>query len=382
LDALRRTPEPDRRKTLFLALAPLWESINQQNEPNSPYRRLIRMAASGLKPNESLNSAAHALGIEPAVAEIWMEQALQVWWRVSGNHPIEPWDFDYHAGQADRLLAASISRESLLPITERYYRDLGADLRQMGALYDIDPRPGKSPVAYTDFASFGRLAGGVWRPSVPRISANYAHGGLSLLNELVHEAGHAVHISAVHTRPAFMELGDSLFVEAFADVASWNTYQPAWQQRYIGRDAPMSDSLRSLYSSVMMDIAWSLFEIRMLRDPLADPNKLWTEITSRYLQIVPHPKWSWWAVRGQLVDSPGYMINYGLGAMLTADLRRHIRDSLGPFETGDPRWYPWVSSRLLRFGLERETPDLLREFLGRPVSSKALLDDLELLASR
>jgi hypothetical protein len=179
-----------------------------------------------------------------------------------------------------------------------------------------------------------------------------------------------------------MDLGDSLFVEAFADVASWNTYQPAWQQRYIGRAAPMSDSLRSLYSSVMMDIAWSLFEIRMLRDPLADPNKLWTEITSRYLQIVPHPEWSWWAVRGQLVDSPGYMINYGLGAMLTADLRRHIRDLLGPFETGDARWYPWVSSRLLRFGLERETPDLLREFLGRPVSSKALLDDLELLASR
>ena len=376
-DLLRSTDESARRKALFLAMMPLWQAINGKNEPNSPYRRLIRLAA---KPNASLSSAARTVGVDPALAESWMRQALETWQRVTGDRPIEPWDFDYQAGKADRILSASIPRESLLPITERYYRDLGASLQQMGVLYDLDPRPGKSPVAYTDFASFGKLAGGVWRPSIPRISATYTHGGLSSLNELVHETGHAIHIAAVHTRPAFMDLGDSLFVEAFADVASWNTYQPEWQQHYVGVAAAEPDSLRSLFSSVMMDIAWSLFEIRMLRDPAADPNLVWTEITSRYLHIVPHPEWSWWAVRGQLVDSPGYMINYGLGAVLTADLRRHIRESLGPFETGDSRWYPWVSSRLLRYGLERDTVDLLREFLGRPVSPQALLADLHRIA--
>jgi len=34
------------------------------------------------------------------------------------------------------------------------------------------------------------------------------------------------------------------------------------------------------------------------------------------------------------------MINYGLGAVLTADLRAHTRDSIGPFSIGIPRWYP------------------------------------------
>jgi hypothetical protein len=169
---------------------------------------------------------------------------------------------------------------------------------------------------------------------------------------------------------------DTLFAEAFADVAAWNTYEPAWQRRYLGREASKSASLRSLYSNVVLDVAWSLFEIRMMRNPASDPNTLWTEITSRYLRIVPHPEWPWWAVRAQLVESPGNMVHYGLGAVLTAGMRQRIRESLGPFETGNSRWYGWVSERLLRYGTELETAALLREFLGKPVSPEALLENM------
>jgi hypothetical protein len=70
------------------------------------------------------------------------------------------------------------------------------------------------------------------------------------------------------------------------------------------------------------------------------------------------------------------MVHYGLGAVLTAAIRQRIRESLGPFETGDPRWYVWVSNQLLRYGTERDTVTLLREFLGRPVSPKVLLNDI------
>ena len=196
------------------------------------------------------------------------------------------------------------------------------------------------------------------------------------MNELVHENGHVVHMMAVRARPAFMDLGDGLFVEAFADVPSWNTYEPAWQRKYVGRDVDESTSLRALYSGVMLDVAWALFEARMLRSPESDPNAVWTDITSRYLHVRPHPELSWWAVRVQLVDSPGYMVNYGLGAVLTADLRQRTRDVLGPFEAGNPRWYGWLSSELLREGESIDTADLLRRFLGRPVTPDALLKQI------
>jgi Zn-dependent M32 family carboxypeptidase len=126
----------------------------------------------------------------------------------------------------------------------------------------------------------------------------------------------------------------------------------------------------------MLDIAWSLFELRMLREPAADPNVVWTDITHRYLHVVPHPEMPWWALRVQLVETPGYMVNYGLGAVLTADMRDRVAKEIGPFDAGNPRWYPWLSEHLLRFGSERSTRELMTGLLGRPVSPDALLDQL------
>ncbi len=184
---------------------------------------------------------------------------------------------------------------------------------------------------------------------------SYPTGGLFSLNELVHENGHAVHVSAIHTRPAYMDWPDTLFTEAFADVPSWSVHEPAWQRRYLGVEVPEAASLRALFGNVMLDVAWSLFEMRMLRDPGADPNAVWTDITSRYLRIVPHPELPWWAMRVQLASDPGYMVNYGLGAVLTAEMRARTSEAIGPFDAGNPAWYGWLSERLLRFGSERDT---------------------------
>ena len=366
----------ERRKALFLAFQPLWTSINHQNESQSPYRRVLKAAAAkAAKEGYSFDAAARTLGVRPSEVERWLEQILDAWRQVSGDQMVEPWDYLSVNGQANRILDSAISLDSLLPITERYYQDLGADLKKLGVLYDLDPRPGKAPLAYMNFVTLGRQENTNWRPTVVRISANYSTGGLSELNEFVHENGHAVHGLALRTRPAFMDLGDPLFVEAFADVTSWDVYDSNWQQKYLGRAVPDSVSLRCLYSRVVLDSAWALFEIRLLQNPDADPNAMWTDITSHYLHIIPHPEWSWWALRVQLVD-PGYMVNYGLGAVLTADLRQHTVESIGPFHTGNARWYPWLSANLLRFGNEQNTSDLLQNFLDRKVSPRVLVEDI------
>lgn len=376
-DLLTRMPEPERRKALFHSFGPLWKALHGASEPDSPYRRMIGAAAAEVRGKPTrVDTAAATVGATTEEIERWLVQVLEAWSRAPGPRDIEPWDYRYVHGAAEREIGPSITREQLQPLNERYYADLGADLRGWGVIYDLDPRPGKAPLAYTDYVRRGRVVDEAWQPTLVRISGNYGRGGLSLLNELVHENGHAAHMMALHARPAFMDLGDAVFFEAFADVPAWSLYEPAWQQKYLGRSASMADSLRSLHAGIMLDVAWALFDLRMLREPQRNPNEVWTAITQQYLHIKPYPELPWWAMRVQLVYSPGYMVNYGLGAVITADIRARIAQQIGRFDTGNARWYPWLTAALLSGGQEKETSVLLREFLGRPVLPQALLESI------
>ncbi len=380
-DLLTRLEEPQRREAVFMAFRPLWQALNGDDEAGSPYRRMIRMAAArARRPGSAIDAAGRTIGVPGAEIERWLEEILETWRQVSGDTALEPWDYRFAAGAAERELGETVPPETLLPLNERYYRDLGLDLEKAGVIYDLGPRTGKAPLAYSEYIRRGRLIDGNWQPTLTRVSASYERGGLGELEELVHENGHVMHMLALRTRPAFMDLGDAVFYEAFADVPAWSVYEPAWQQRYLGRSAAEGASLRALYSAVMLDVAWALFDLRVLREAQADPNVVWTAITSRYLHIKPHPELAWWAVRVQLVYTPGYMVNYGLGAVITADIRQRIAQELGPFEAGDARWNGWVAEQLVATGEEHETAELLRQFLGRPVSPDALLQQLHRMA--
>ena len=105
---------------------------------------------------------------------------------------------------------------------------------------------------------------GRWRRGEPWVFATYRTGGLDNLNELLHETGHAVHIAAIRTRPAFADWPDSdPFTEALADFMALDVYEPAWQQRWLGDSVPLADGLRGRYGGIVLDVAWAVFELRM-----------------------------------------------------------------------------------------------------------------------
>jgi len=369
LGLLGRTDDPARRQRLFRALEPVWQSVNGDDSPGSPYRKMVALRVKTWDGATPMVARARELGVGPDTLEEGLVRILDAWRATLPDTLFEPWDFYYYTGEASRLLGPLVPKDSLLSINRRFYRALGADPVALEIRYDVEPRAGKYPIAFSDIARRNPMR--AW------VSASYRVGGLDNLSELLHETGHAIHVSAINTRPAYAHWPDSdTFTEAIADLAALEMYEPAWQQRFLGASAPLSASLRGKYAGIVMDIAWSLFEIRVHRSPERSPNEIWTEITRDYLKIRPHPEWSWWAMRGQLVESPGYMLNYAFGAILIADVRARLIAIHGRFTTGDPGWYPWVGPRLYRFGLAVPAREVIARFMGRAVNTDAILADM------
>ncbi len=374
--SLGREDSPERRRRMFLALEPLWRTMNGDGGSDSPYRLLLRLTPGGSEPPAA--SSARALSMEPDSLEPWLIRILEAWRASTPDTLIEPWDWEYFVGRANRVLSGRIPLRRLDSLNAQVFRALGADPALLRVHYDLAPRSGKTPVSFTDFGARARRIGGVWAPAEPWVFATYETGGLDNLNELLHETGHAVHIAAIRTRPAFLDWPDSdPFTEALAEFVTLDVYEPVWQRRWLGDSVPLADGLRARYGGIVMDVAWALFEARLERDPSLEPNEVWTAITRDYLRIRPHPELAWWAMRGQLLDSPGYMMNYAAGAIVIAAIRARTRELHGPFATGDSTWYGWVAPRLYRWGLERSSRQVITDFLGGPVTPGAILEDMQ-----
>jgi hypothetical protein len=387
LGLLPRTGNTERRKELFLSMKGIWDSVNgNTGSAESPYRKLVALRVrewekEGTSP---FVSKAKEFGIEPGLMESWLTSILERWKTIAVGQELEPWDYAYATGKPSRILSPRIPRIKLEPVNDSYFSQLGAAPAPLGVRFDLEPRPGKDPVSFTTFGMRNRIEHRSWIQGEFWVFTSYRTGGLDNLSELLHETGHGIHLGGIRTRPAFEDWPDSdTFTEALADLAGLEVYEPGWQKRYLGTSVPLRDSLRAKYSSIVMDIAWALFEMRLHKQPQLDPNQVWTEITRTYLRIRPHPELSWWALRGQLVDSPGYMMNYALGAIIAAELRARTVEKRGrAISADDNTWYPFVAERLFRYGLERPSREVIEEYLGRPPSPGALLEDMARAGTR
>ncbi len=239
--------DPARRKALHDAFLPLWSALNGNNEPDSPYRRLIKLAADAEATNGSgPAAAARAIGVTVPEVEQWLVKILEAWRDATGPEMVEPWDYRFAIGEGGRRLAPSFPAGDILARRPPLLHATSASTSTRSASSTTSRRrPDKSPLAYTDFLTRGRyVPDGEWTKTIARVVGRYEDGGLSSLNELVHENGHAVHISAIRNRPAFTDWTDTIFTEAFADVPSWSVYEPAWQRKYLGTEIPVGLSLQ------------------------------------------------------------------------------------------------------------------------------------------
>ena len=384
LGRLGTEPDPDARRALFVSLEPIWRTVDGDGGHRSPFQQLVETTARRWQfAGSPIEANAQSVGFASGALEPILREMLATWRTVLGPDRTEPWDYWYAIGGASRRLDRRIPQARLLEINRAYLGALGADPDGLGIAYDVLPRPGKPavPVAFT-IGMGARIAdqpsSGPWTPRPPWVFATYPTGGLGNLLELLHESGHALHAAATRARPALLELpvDDTAYAEGMADFLGWDATEPGWQRRWLGDAAEPREAILDRYGGVMLDACWALFELELYRDPGRRPSDIWTEIAADALGIGPHPEWSWWAMRGQLIDSPGYLANYALSALIAAALRARLLELRGPWWEGDPDWFSFVGERLFAPGAARPPSELLEAFLGRPLTAEPLLADL------
>ena len=384
LARLGTEPDPSVRRALFEALQPVWRVVDGDGRDGSPYRRLLRSSAERWQRTGSpIEANAASLGIEHGTIERTLRAILAAWRSVIGTSRLEPWDYWHATGAASRRLDGLVPRDRLLALNGAYMTALGADPDALGIRYDVMPRAGRPPIPVAFTLGMGgwaaeQTATGPWTPRPPWVFATYRAGGLGNLLELLHESGHALHAAATRSRPAFLDFtsNDTAFLEGTADVLGWDATEPAWQAHWLGDAAEPRAALLDRYGPVMLDICWALFELELHRRPDRRPNDAWTEITGDGLGVEPHPEWSWWAMRGQLIDAPGYMANYALAAIVAAAVRARIAAVRWPWWAGDAGWFRFVADALFVAGASRPPAELLEAFLGGPLTAEPLLADL------
>jgi hypothetical protein len=186
LGRLASESDPVLRKRLFDALAPVRATIADA------YPDLVRLRrASWTTP--PFEQAAARWGIAPEKLEAWLVSVLETWRDAQPTGDIEPWDLAWSWGDADRTLADALPRDRMIKAATTYLADMGARVDDLSIELDLAPRPGKDPVAFTDFVVKPRRSGGTWSGGRYRVSASYREGGLGNLYELVHELGHGLH---------------------------------------------------------------------------------------------------------------------------------------------------------------------------------------------
>ena len=95
-------------------------ALNGNDDPDSPYRRMIRQAATQAhgKPS-ALELTARSIAVAPEELRRWLERILDTWRQVSGGSAIEPWDHRFLAETPVRPLSELIPVDDMQQLNQR-----------------------------------------------------------------------------------------------------------------------------------------------------------------------------------------------------------------------------------------------------------------------
>ena len=307
-----------------------------------------------------------------------------------GPSELRPWHygdpFFQEAPPAEVRLDHHFADRSLEQLTERFFGEIGFEIRDLLERADLYEKPGKSQHAFCMSMDRGADV---------RVLCNLRPTEY-WMGTMLHEFGHAVYDQSIErTLPYLLRVpAHILTTEASAMLFGRLSKNAAWLSGYAGMpedEARMvGDALaQAVRSQLLVQIRWCLvmthMERALYRDPDQDLDRLWWDLVEEF-QDVRRPdgrRAPDWASKIHFSVAPVYYQNYVLGEVMASQLQAHIqREVLG---NGPDVWERYVASpevgaflagRLYQTGKSMNWRDTLRHATGHALEPGALVDDL------
>lgn len=271
-------------------------------------------------------------------------------------------------------------------LTERFFRAVGFEIRDLLERADLYERPGKCQHAFCM---------SVDRADDIRVLCN-VRPNEKWMGTMLHEFGHAVYDKYVERSLPWLLRAHShiLTTEASAMLFGRLSKNAAWMRTYAGADpaelAKLGDAVaRAVREQLLVQTRWELVMIHMeralYRDPEQDLRTLWWDLVERF-QSVKRPEGRHepdWAAKIHFSIAPVYYHNYLLGEILASQLQAHL---LGTVLGGGERvWERYVASpevgaflkeRFYAPGRSLAWRDLVVHATGQPLDPDAFVDEL------
>jgi peptidyl-dipeptidase A len=294
--------------------------------------------------------------------------------------------FFQEAPAAEFQLDPYFRHQSLEALTERFYRAIGFDIRDLLARADLYEKPGKSQHAFCLSMDRGDDV---------RVLCNLQPSEYWMAT-MLHEYGHAIYDQQIdRSLPYLLRVpAHILTTEASAMLFGRLSKNAAWLTTYAG--VPQAEAqagagalAQAGRAQLLVQTRWELvmchMERALYRDPEQDLDTLWCDLVEQY-QWIRRPedrKAPDWASKIHFSVAPVYYHNYMLGEMMASQLQRHLLDQVlgdGPdvwqrFVTG-PEVGAFLKERVYRTGKERDWRATLRQATGQTLNVSAFVSEL------
>lgn len=263
------------------------------------------------------------------------------------------------------------TKEQVVDISKNAYKNMGFDIDNMNITLDLFPRKNKNTHGFCFEIEAGKDS---------RILANLTNNVLSL-DTLCHELGHCAYNLGIDTTLPYLDKGTTpAMTEAIAmmmgDLAQReNILKGVVSEETLQRfknDLKKSES-RFINRSILIIV----FEKEMYKNPNQNPSKLWHDLKCLYtgknkIEEINNE----WATIPHYLSHPAYYQNYFRANIIKAQIYKYLTSQLGLI-TENKATAEFLNSNLFKYGESIEEDDLIKQFTGESLSSKALCESLK-----